>query len=516
MRPAQLLRNLGHGYRYHQFHRFPTSIAASGLRVSFSSTGSSRAPRSSLQVIQFPAHNASPHQILEEGRNGLDSASPPSSQGPLVEDARVFQLAAQTKTWQEVNLQEYQNQPSIETASSSPSIHSLHIHQHIYQLCIMPFLPAHHPRSVASGYNQFAIAHLVANIAGSTAMVLATQRLLVAVLHPTASGVAAGALNWIVKDGVGQFGGVLFASRLGKGQLFDVDAHPKQWRWLAAMVLDAASLLEVCTPLLLLNDSMTTGQASLLILTTACLTNTARNVGFLAASASRAALHQALCRDHNLADVTAKTGSQTVVASVVGTTLGVGVSMALGEHANTSHLLAAFGAMVGIHQVSTYYSLTAVAIPFANRSRLIPVIEAFLKDHVILSPEEVAAQHETLFPPWKTQDDPTQDWLQIGSPLEVHKPENVEQLSKNNGKRYLLSYDSGNNTVHVTFLSNATGDDQIEAVLEATCLHHGISTTFLKEDAVQLVTTMAEKGWHIDETGVECNDAVRLKLQPGS
>jgi hypothetical protein len=43
-----------------------------------------------------------------------------------------------------------------------------------------------------------------------------------------------------------------------------------------------------------------------------------KNVSWLSASASRAAIHKSFALRENLADVTAKTGSQTVLASSLG------------------------------------------------------------------------------------------------------------------------------------------------------------------------------------------------------
>ena len=48
-----------------------------------------------------------------------------------------------------------------------------------------------------------------------------------------------------IKDGLGQFGGVLFASMVNKR----FDADPKRWRLISGISQDAASMLEALTPL---------------------------------------------------------------------------------------------------------------------------------------------------------------------------------------------------------------------------------------------------------------------------
>lgn len=45
---------------------------------------------------------------------------------------------------------------------------------------------------------------------------------------------------------------------------------------------------------------------------------TGKNVCFLSASASRAAIHNSFAKRENLADITAKAGSQFIVTSILG------------------------------------------------------------------------------------------------------------------------------------------------------------------------------------------------------
>ena len=142
------------------------------------------------------------------------------------------------------------------------------------------FLPARYPYSVCPSYGRYASYCFMGSVAGSSAMVLSTQALLLAVGVGTYSAAPlAGALNWVMKDGIGQLGGVIFASQLGKGGIdFDywrgrkfgwlyspqnkarnlsgnfqrgtADSNPKRWRMVAALALDLSTLLEICTPMM--------------------------------------------------------------------------------------------------------------------------------------------------------------------------------------------------------------------------------------------------------------------------
>ena len=209
------------------------------------------------------------------------------------------------------------------------------------------FLPAQYPHSVADGYARFTRFTLMASVAGSAARVLSTQTLLLAVgvvgQTAVANGSAslmAGAISWVIKDGMGQLGGVVFASKMGEMRQFDSD--PKRWRMVAALSLDGANFLEILSPLVW----------SSWVLPIACIASIGKNIGFLTASASRAAIHQSLAIKGNMADVTAKSASQSMAAGLFGTGVGIGLSAIL-QHDVTNYI-AGFCALSMIHQGCSY------------------------------------------------------------------------------------------------------------------------------------------------------------------
>ena len=57
----------------------------------------------------------------------------------------------------------------------------------------------------------------------------------------------AAAMNWVIKDGLGQAGGIVFAAWLGRRK--GMDADPKKWRSVSALAMDAATLMEILSPL---------------------------------------------------------------------------------------------------------------------------------------------------------------------------------------------------------------------------------------------------------------------------
>ena len=377
------------------------------------------------------------------------------------------------------------------------------------------FLPARYPESVAPGYAHFAGYCFCASIAGSAAMVLSTQTLLLAVGVVGSSGQAsimAGALNWVLKDGIGQLGGVWFASRMSQAGNAKFDADPKRWRMVAAMSLDAATLLEIVSPLV----------PSVWVLPIASIANVGKNIGFLTASASRAALHQSLAIRGNLADVTAKSGSQTLVASLFGTAIGIGISPILGD---VLHFSLGFVCLSGIHQGCNYLALKAVPLCNLNRRRLNIILEEFVENEVLLAPSQVAEKEN--FVPLISNDE-SKKWLSIGSPLTEMCPGGPEQLRHLldvlQNEKYFINVVNGR--IHLVYhQQGTTGDDLIRGLLHAHVLHQryagdepteaiSLSYHVVRENIAALLEGMHKVGWKTatEFTSIESSKARRFAV----
>jgi hypothetical protein len=392
--------------------------------------------------------------------------------------------------------------------------------EHLNQQILGYFLPAKFTESVAPGYLRFAGFCFIASVAGSAAMVLSTQTLLLAVgvvgSNTQQAGIMAGAFNWVMKDFVGQLGGVVFASQMGKTKAFDAD--PKRWRMVAAMALDGATLLEIRSPLF----------PSVLILPVASIANVGKNIGFLTASASRAALHQSVAITANLGDVTAKSGSQSIMASLIGTSLGIGMSSILSH--DTNNFAIGFCFLGIIHQSCNYLSVQSVRLTYFSRQRLHIVLNQYLEDGTVLSPEEVARK-ESFFP-LVSGDSGTKDWLSLGStsleilrptPADLHETLTVKLDADQNINHYayLIKVTSANH-VHLMFFQDSSGEDMIRGMYHACRLRReqlekdwngeeqrGQAT---KQDSQTLLQKIQEQGWKTDTavTSIESPHARRL------
>ena len=105
---------------------------------------------------------------------------------------------------------------------------------------------------------------------------------------------AAAAYTWVLKDGLGQLGGILFAARYGSN--FDEDI--KKWRFLALFSLNVAVLIEIMTL-----------KFPHLFLLLASVANVGKNICYLLASASRSQINMRFAKRNNMGDITGKSVS---------------------------------------------------------------------------------------------------------------------------------------------------------------------------------------------------------------
>ncbi|KAL9184046.1 hypothetical protein ACHAXT_002132 [Thalassiosira profunda] len=409
----------------------------------------------------------------------------------------------------------------------------------------------------------------------------------------------AAALNWVMKDGMGQLGGVIFASQLGKGgmdfghwrsnirkltgsgtdrgnfQRGTADTNPKRWRMIATLALDLGKLLEICTP----------AMGPQWFLPMASIANVSKNVGFLAASASRASIHQSLtmggssgtndsskCKSNepastvakssNLGDVTAKAGSQTIVASLLGTAIGILLSQTFCSDHGTAGILAGFAILSAMHQVCAYKAVKAVPLRSLDRHRLHIILSAYIDGHsskangpLTLTPSQVA-ENESFLPLLRPDD--SFQWLTVGvslmdicpsgaadlKELVLPKPSPTVSSIDESGafdpqqcEKYLLrvnptiSAAKGTGAVQITFFKGATDENILRGMYHAYAAH-----SFMQNDESQsspgshicsethmlmisqmptFVQHLREAGWQLGSgfVNVECGSSHRLQIQ---
>ncbi|KAJ7523319.1 hypothetical protein O6H91_18G046500 [Diphasiastrum complanatum] len=122
---------------------------------------------------------------------------------------------------------------------------------------------------------------------------------------------SAAALNWVLKDGLGRFGKLVYAASLG--QTFDSDI--KRVRFTTSMLFSISLGLEMLTPFF--------PHHFLLIAT---LANVGKSISFAAYVSTSSAILKSFALGDNLADIAAKGQVQAVVSDNLGLAIAVAIS----------------------------------------------------------------------------------------------------------------------------------------------------------------------------------------------
>ena len=184
-----------------------------------------------------------------------------------------------------------------------------------------------------------------------------------------------------------------------------LDSDSRGWRILAAWLLEISTWLEVMTPLF-----------PHYFLLFATMANVGKNISWLAGSATRAGIRYGFVNAHNMGDITAKEGSQTVAITVFGTFLGIVLSNLIGP-GHMEYVLMSSMCISSISLFCIYQSLRCVCLPtlnyqvfighFTHEKRGEIATSHFLQTGTVLDPETVAAMERFYLPYLKVRGDDT-------------------------------------------------------------------------------------------------------------
>ncbi|KAI5055635.1 hypothetical protein GOP47_0029156 [Adiantum capillus-veneris] len=161
--------------------------------------------------------------------------------------------------------------------------------------------PEGYPESVSSSYTPYMHWRALKYFFGGAMSVFITRSLLHAVGVSQGAASTAVAANWVIKDGAGRIGKMLFARH---GKKFDCDM--KQLRFMGDLLLEFGAAIE-----------LSTAAAPSLFLPLACAANVAKNVAAVTSTSTRAPIYKAFACGENIGDVTAKGECISNIADLV-------------------------------------------------------------------------------------------------------------------------------------------------------------------------------------------------------
>ncbi|KAK2893502.1 hypothetical protein Q8A73_015986 [Channa argus] len=280
------------------------------------------------------------------------------------------------------------------------------------------FLPQGYPESVSEDYLQYQFWDTVQAFSSSLSGTLATQASLKGVgVGNQEATVAAATVTWLLKDGTGMLGRILFAWQKGS----KLDSEAKKWRLFADILNDIAMFMEILAPYF-------PPFFTLIV----CTAGIFKSIVGVAGGATRAALTVHQARRDNMADISAKDGSQETLVNLAGLLVSLILIPLVTD--NPILTLSLFFLFTILHLFANYKAVRSVVMETFNEARLSIVLHQYLIDKRILSPFEANQKEPVFFECRKIVP------IKLGVRLQevVQSPEELNLALKNNNMPYLL------------------------------------------------------------------------------
>lgn len=317
-------------------------------------------------------------------------------------------------------------------------------------------VPEGFPDSVTPSYVPYMTWRALKHLFGGAMGVFTTQALLSSVgvsKNRTIQGAVA--INWILKDGAGRVGKMLFARQ---GKKFDYDL--KQLRFTGDLLMELGAGIELAT-----------AAVPQFFLPLACVANVAKNVGAVTSTSTRTPIYKAFARGENIGDVTAKGECVGNIADLLGTGLSILISK------RNPSLVTSFAILSCGYVFSSYQEVKSVVLHTLNRARFTVAVESFLKTGNVPSLKEGNLLESIFNPPWAKK--PVVLGSRFGEAFQ--EPASflaIEPLFEN--EKYMVTYNPSKGNIYALLKDHAKSEDILKAAFHAHVLMHFIQSTHAK------------------------------------
>ncbi|MQL77223.1 hypothetical protein Taro_009629 [Colocasia esculenta] len=355
-------------------------------------------------------------------------------------------------------------QPPQGTISKVAIIHFVNaVVQELVSFIRSYVVPEGFPDSVTPSYVPYMTWRALKYFFGGAMSVFTTRTLLSSVgvsRNKAVSGAVA--INWILKDGAGRVGKMLFARQ---GKKFDYDL--KQLRFAGDLLMELGAGVELATSAL-----------PHLFLPLACAANVAKNVAAVTSTSTRAPIYKAYAKGENIGDVTAKGECVANIADLLGTGLSILISK------RNPSLVASFALLSCGYIFSSYQEVRSVVLHTLNRARFSVAVDTFLETGQVPSLVEGNSKETIFSPPWSKNApmvlgsrfrDAFQDpetFLSLQPLFEVQ----IFELKE----RYIVTYNPSRDKVYALLKDRAESEDILKAAFHCHVLLHFIRSSNLK------------------------------------
>jgi hypothetical protein len=339
------------------------------------------------------------------------------------------------------------------------------------------FLPQGYPHTVTSDYAEYQIWDTLQAFSSSLTGALSTAAILKGVgVGNKEATVLAASLTWLLKDGTGMIGRIIFAWAKGT----ELDSNCKKWRLVADVFNDLAFVIDIVAPQF----------SGAFFAPLCCLSSTLRAIVGVAGGATRTAVTRHQARRENLADVAAKDGSQETLVNFISLIVSLVMLPAVDNSPTLVWTLATI--FILFHIYANYRAVKALKFDTLNQKRLSLCVRGFCNG-IIPSVSQVNIE-EPLF----HRIGPRKNF---GCSLsETMKFENNKELStmvEPHHCRWIARYVPSYETAYISLRNDATLSDQLDAAfaVEYRVLNKSWPTL---EDLDEFREEMSDCGWVLD------------------
>uniref|UniRef100_R7WAL5 Protein root UVB sensitive 6 n=1 Tax=Aegilops tauschii TaxID=37682 RepID=R7WAL5_AEGTA len=280
-------------------------------------------------------------------------------------------------------------------------------------------VPEGFPDSVTPSYVPYMTWRALKHFFGGAMSVFTTRALLNSVgVSQSRATSGAVAINWILKDGAGRVGKMLFARQ---GKKFDYDL--KQLRFSGDLMMELGAGIELAT-----------AAFPQLFLPLACMANVVKNVAAVTSTSTRTPIYKAYAKGENIGDVTAKGESVGNIADLV----------------------------------------RSVVLNTLNTARFTVAVDSFIKTGHVPSLKEGNLEETIFNPPWRHQP------VAIGSRFGEAFQEPASFVATRplfEDERYIVTYNPAKDKVYALLKDQAKQDDILKAAFHAHVLLHFINAS---------------------------------------
>ncbi|KAG4929121.1 hypothetical protein AAZX31_17G002000 [Glycine max] len=323
-------------------------------------------------------------------------------------------------------------------------------------------VPEGFPDSVIPSYVPYMTWRALKHFFGGAMGVFTTQTLLSSVgVSRNRAAPGAVAINWILKDGAGRVGKMLFARQ---GKKFDYDL--KQLRFAGDLLMELGAGVELAT-----------AAVPHLFLPLACAANVLKNVAAVTSTSTRTPIYKAFAKGENIGDVTAKGECVGNIADLLGTGLSILIAK------RNPSLVTTFSLLSCGYILSSYREVKSVVLHTLNCGRFSVAVESFLRTGQVPTLQE-GNMNENIFSfPWKDRP------VVLGSRIKeaFQDPSAyfaIEPLFDR--ERYIVTYNPSKHKVYAVLKDQAKSDDILKAAFHAHVLLFNLIKSWNESNASSL------------------------------